>query len=61
MEVSGQLHAPVVLPAEKELLYPLDRRLGKLQSWPGNFAEKNISPQQDIELRIIRAIAKLLY
>jgi hypothetical protein len=61
MEVSGQLHAPVALLAEKELLYPQDRRLGKLQSWPGNFGEKNISPRQDIEPRIIRAIAKLLY
>jgi hypothetical protein len=61
MEVSGQLHATVALTAEKELLYPLDRRLGKLQSWPGNFGEKNILPRPDIEPRIIWPIAKLLY
>jgi hypothetical protein len=32
MEVSGQLHAPAALPQGKSLRYPLDRRLGGLQS-----------------------------
>jgi hypothetical protein len=52
---------PATLPAEKELWYPLGRRLGKLQSCPVSFGEKNILPQPDIEPWIIRPIAKLLY
>jgi hypothetical protein len=32
MEVSGQLHPPATLPLEKELLVPLDRKLGGPQS-----------------------------
>jgi hypothetical protein len=61
MEVSGKLHAPAALPVEKGLWYPLDRRLGKLQSWPGSFGEKNIFPRPDIEPQIIRPVVKLLY
>jgi len=33
--VSGQLHAPVALPQGKSLRYPLDRRLGGIQSCSG--------------------------
>jgi hypothetical protein len=34
MEVSGQLHALVALPSERERpWYPLKRRLGESQSW----------------------------
>jgi hypothetical protein len=29
MKVSGHLHAPAALPPEKELRYPLDKRLGE--------------------------------
>jgi hypothetical protein len=35
MEMSGQLHAPAVLPAGKESLYPLNKRLGGPQSRSG--------------------------
>jgi hypothetical protein len=36
----GQLHATATLPPEKEPLYPLDRRLGELQSQSGRSEEK---------------------
>jgi hypothetical protein len=48
MEVSGQLHAPASLPQEKELLYPLDRRLSGPHSWSGLWGvEKTLLPCQD--------------
>jgi len=43
MEVSGQLHAPAALPLEKEPPYPLDRRLGRPQSWSGCNGEEKKS------------------
>jgi hypothetical protein len=40
--VSGQIHAPAILPPGKEPLYPLDRRLGGPQSQSGRFGEEKI-------------------
>jgi hypothetical protein len=51
MEVSCQFHAPAALPPWKEPRYPLDRRLGGLQSRSGRGGEgKNIAhvPKQNI-------------
>jgi hypothetical protein len=42
MMVSSQLHAPVALSFEKDHQYPLDRRLGELQSWSGRGEERKI-------------------
>jgi len=39
MEVSGQLHAPAVLPPGKEL----DRRLAEPQNWSGHGVEEKNS------------------
>jgi hypothetical protein len=44
MEVSGQLHAPAVLPPGKDSWYPLDRRLGGPQSRSGRGGENIPSP-----------------
>jgi hypothetical protein len=44
MEMSRHLYAPAALPPGKELLYPLDRRLGGPQSRPGRGGEKKNSP-----------------
>jgi hypothetical protein len=41
--VSGQLHAPVALPAGKEPRYTLDRRLGGPQSRSGRGGEEKNS------------------
>jgi hypothetical protein len=38
----GQFHASAILPPEKEPLYPLDRKLGGLQSRSGRYAEMKI-------------------
>jgi hypothetical protein len=43
MEVSGQLHAPAALPAGKEPLVPLDRKLGGPQSRSGRGGEEENS------------------
>jgi hypothetical protein len=39
MEVSGQLRAPAILPRVKSRRYPLDRKLGGLQSRSGRSGE----------------------
>jgi hypothetical protein len=45
MEVKGKLHVPATLPQGKEPQYPLDRRLGALQSHSGRGGEeKNSKP-----------------
>jgi hypothetical protein len=50
MEVSGQLHAPAVLPQGKNPRYPLDRTLGGPQSRSGRGGEeKNSQPPPGIE------------
>jgi hypothetical protein len=50
MEVSGQLHAPAAYPHGKSPWYPLDRRLGGLQSRSGSDGEeKNSQPPPRIE------------
>jgi hypothetical protein len=41
MEVSGQLHAPAVLPQGKSPWYPLDRMLGGPQSRYGGSGEES--------------------
>jgi hypothetical protein len=43
MEMSDQLHAPAALPPGKEPQYPLDRRLGGLQSRSGHGDEEKNS------------------
>jgi len=43
MEVSGQLHEPAALSQGKNPWYPLDRRLGGPQSWPGPGGEEKNS------------------
>jgi hypothetical protein len=48
MEVSGQLHASVVLPLGKKKPYQLDRRLGGPKNWSGHgFEEKNSQPRRE--------------
>jgi hypothetical protein len=50
MEVSGQFHAPAALPQGKSPLYPLDRRLGGLESRSGRCGEeKNSQATPEIE------------
>jgi hypothetical protein len=50
MEVSGQLHAPAALLPGKELLDPLDRRMGGPQNRSGRGGEeKNSQPPSGIE------------
>jgi hypothetical protein len=50
MEVSGQLHTPAALHQGKSPWYPLDRRLGELQSRSGRGGEeKNSQPPPGIE------------
>jgi hypothetical protein len=40
MEVSGQLHATAAFPSGKSPRYPLDRRVGGLQSLSGRCGEE---------------------
>jgi len=50
MEVSGQLHAPAAFPQGKSHWYPLNRRLGGLQSHSGcNGEEINSQPPLGIK------------
>jgi hypothetical protein len=49
MEVSDQLHAPISLPWEKSLQYPLERRLDGPQSQSGNGEEKKALPLPGIK------------
>jgi hypothetical protein len=52
MEMSGQLHAPAVLPQGKSPCYPLDRRLGGTQSRSGRGCEeKNSQHPPAIEIQ----------
>jgi hypothetical protein len=54
MDVSGQLHTPVVLPLGNNPRYPLDRRLGGTQSRYGRYGEKNnFFPLHGIEPRLL--------
>jgi hypothetical protein len=48
MEVNGQLNAPVALPIEKYLRYPLCRYLDGVQNWyERREAEDNFFPWQE--------------
>jgi hypothetical protein len=59
MEVNGQLHALVALPQGKNPWYPLDRRLGGLQSQSGSGGEeKNSQPLPGLESPIIQPVAQ---
>jgi len=50
MEASGQLHKPAALPQGKSPRYPLNRRLGGIQSPSGRGdEEKNSQLQPGIE------------
>jgi hypothetical protein len=51
MDLSGQLHAPVILPLGNSPRYPLNRRLGGIQSRYGRYEEKeyNLFPLLGIE------------
>jgi hypothetical protein len=58
MEVSGQLHAPVALLPGKQLLDPLDRRLGGTQSSSGRCGgEKNLAPAVN-RTRAVQPVAR---
>jgi hypothetical protein len=58
MEVSGQFHAPAASPRGKSTWYPLDRRLGGLQSRSGHDGEeKNSHPLPGLEPPIIQPVA----
>jgi hypothetical protein len=55
MKVSGQLHASAALPQGKSPWYPLDRRLGGLQSRSGHGGEeKNSQPLPGFEPLLIQ-------
>jgi len=57
VEVSGQLHVPATLPQGKSPWYPMDMRLGELQSWSGcNGEKKNSYPLPGLEPPIIQPI-----
>jgi len=43
MKMSGELHAPAASPIGKEPCYPLDRRMGRPQSWRGCSREERKS------------------
>jgi hypothetical protein len=59
MEVSCQLHAPAIFPRGKSPWYPLNRRLGGLQSWSGRVGEeKNSQPLPRLEPPIIQPVAQ---
>jgi hypothetical protein len=59
MDVSGQLHVPAALPPGKEPRYPLDRRLGGLQSRSGRGGEeKNSQPLPGLDPPIIQLVAQ---
>jgi hypothetical protein len=54
MEASGQLY-----PQGKRLCYPLDRKLGRLQSRSGRGGkEKNSQPMPGLELPLIQPVAQ---
>jgi hypothetical protein len=65
MEESGQLHAHVALRKRKSLWYPLDRRLGGLQSLSGQGGEEKNSPHlpglEDNPYLSIRVLTKILF
>jgi hypothetical protein len=59
MEVNGQLHAPAASPPGKELLLPLDRKLGGPQTSAGcGGEEKNFQPLSGLEPSTIQPIAQ---
>jgi hypothetical protein len=59
MEMGGQLHVPAALPQGKSAWYPLDRRLGGLQSRSGGGGEeKNSHPLPGLEPPIIQPVAQ---
>jgi hypothetical protein len=58
-EFSGQLHDPAALPQGKSPWYPLDRRLGGLQSQSGcGGGEENSQPLPGLEPPIIQPAAQ---
>jgi hypothetical protein len=59
MEVSGQLHTPAAYLQRKSPWYPLDRRLGGLQSRSGRGGEEKYSqPLSGLEPPTIQAVAQ---
>jgi hypothetical protein len=59
MEVSGQLHAPAVLPQGNSPWYPLDRRLFGTQSWSRRGGEeKNSQPLPGLKPPIFQPVAR---
>jgi hypothetical protein len=59
MEVSGQLHAPAILPPGKSPWYPLDRMLRGPQSRSGRGGEeKNSQPLPGLEPPIIQPVTQ---
>jgi hypothetical protein len=60
MEANGQLHTPPLYPYGKSPWYPLDRRLGGLQSRFGRGGEeKNSQPLTGLDTPIIQPVAQL--
>jgi hypothetical protein len=53
--LSGQFYAPVALPqgGEKSPRYPLDGRLGGIQSLSGRYKEKYLLPLPGIEAQFL--------
>jgi hypothetical protein len=53
MEVSSQLHAPVVLAREKSSRYPVNRRLGGPKGRAERYGENNFSPLPGTEFQLL--------
>jgi hypothetical protein len=49
LEVSGHLHASAALPPGKELLYPLDRRLGRPQNRLDDMQKRKLMPLRGLD------------
>jgi hypothetical protein len=50
MEVSGEIHAPTVLPSGKQTLELMQRKISSLQIWSGRFEEeRNLLPMSVIK------------
>jgi hypothetical protein len=59
MELSGELHTPAALPPGKSPWYPLERRLGGLQSQSGRGGEeKNFQYLPGLEPPVIQSVAQ---
>jgi hypothetical protein len=53
MELSGQLHSPAALPPGKSPFYPLDRRLGGIQSRSQRGGEEKKKLEMCLPIRVL--------